>query len=661
MCLMSGEMPVAENEIALNRMFAENNNIAVGDSITLKDKTLQVSGLIASPDYSCLYENNSDMMFDSINFSIAVMSESGWSVFDSTHICYNYAWLYPKLIERTDTETAKAKSDDLIDAIETVLTDYNTQILTTGANDTQILCITDYLPRYLNQAINFTGDDMGSDKAMILMIDYIITAILVFVFAITTSSTITVEAGVIGTLRATGYTKREILTHYMILPVLISLIAAVIGNILGYTVGSRFFVDVYYGSYSLAAYKTLWNAEASWLTTIIPLVMMVLVNLFILMRKLRLTPLQFLRRDLTTHKKKKSFCLPTQIPFLHRFRLRILFQNISHYITLFFGVFIGGTLLVFGTMFNPLLEDYKALIIADRICDYQYILAEQVETANEEAEQYCLTFLKTTDETYMKDTISVYGIVSDSNYISTKLSAETVAIASTVAEKFDLAVGDTIELKDPYNEKKRYTFLIGRIYDYHSGMAIFMPKESYDKTFEESETYFTGYFSNQEITDIEEDAIASVITISDLTKTSDQLTVSMGEMMEIFGSTRILLFVLLMFLMSKQIIEKNAMSISMTKILGFSNFEIGGLYILATSIVVVASLFISIPLIDIMLRWIFEFYLYTMMTGYVPFIVSDTCYIKMAVISIACYALVSILQMIKIGRIPKSDALKYGE
>jgi len=105
-------------------------------------------------------------------------------------------------------------------------------------------------------------------------------------------------------------------------------------------------------------------------------VMMVLVNLFILMRKLRLTPLQFLRRDLTTHKKKKSFCLPTQIPFLHRFRLRILFQNISHYITLFFGVFIGGTLLVFGTMFNPLLEDYKALIIADRICDYQYILAE---------------------------------------------------------------------------------------------------------------------------------------------------------------------------------------------------------------------------------------------------------------------------------------------
>ncbi len=661
LCLMSGEMPVAENEIALDRMFAENNDIAVGDFITLKGKKLQVSGLIASPDYSCLYENNSDMMFDSINFSIAVMSESGWSAIDSSHICYNYAWLYPEFIERTDTETAKTKSDDLIEVIETVLTDYNTQVLTTGASETQMLSITDYLPRYLNQAINFTGDDMGSDKAMILMIDYIITVILAFVFAITTSSTISAEAGVIGTLRATGYTKCEILIHYMILPVFVSLAAAVVGNILGYTVGSRFFVDFYYGSYSLATYKTLWNAEAFCLTTVIPLVMMVLVNLFILMRKLRLTPLQFLRHDLTTRKKKKSFRLPTKIPFLHRFRLRILFQNIPHYITLFLGILIGGVLLIFGTMFGPLLEDYKELIIADRICDYQYILAEQVETTDEYAEKYCLTSLKTTDETYMEDTISIYGIEPDSNYVFAQLSDEMVTVASSMAEKYNLSIGDTIELKDPYNEKKRYAFLVGAIYDYNAGIAIFMPKETYNKTFEENESYFTGYFSNREITDMDEDAIASVITISDLTKTSDQLTVSVGEMMEIFGGVGILLFILLMFLMSKQIIEKNAMSISMTKILGFSNGEIGGLYILATSIVVVISLLISIPLIDRILRWIFEFYLYTMVTGYFPFILSNTCYIKMVIIGVVCYALVSIIQMIKIGRISKSDALKYGE
>lgn len=248
------------------------------------------------------------------------------------------------------------------------------------------MTITDYLPRYLNQAINFTGDDMGSDKAMFLVIDYLITVVLAFVFAITASNTITAEADVIGTLRATGYTKREILAHYMILPVLVSLVAAVIGNIFGYTVGSSIFVSFYYGSYSLAAYETQWNAEAFLLTTVIPLIIMVVVNLCVLMWKLRLTPLQFLRHDLSRRKKKKSFRLHTKIPFLHRFRLRILFQNLPNYVTLFFGILIGGVLLIFGMMFESMLEDYKALILADRICDYQYVLTEMAETDDAEAE-----------------------------------------------------------------------------------------------------------------------------------------------------------------------------------------------------------------------------------------------------------------------------------
>ena len=83
----------------------------------------------------------------------------------------------------------------------------------------------------MNQAINFTGDDMGSDKAMIIMLLYIVIVIMAFVFGITISNTIRKEAGVIGTLRASGYTRRELVMHYMTLPVLITLVGALIGNI----------------------------------------------------------------------------------------------------------------------------------------------------------------------------------------------------------------------------------------------------------------------------------------------------------------------------------------------------------------------------------------------------------------------------------------------
>jgi putative ABC transport system permease protein len=135
----------------------------------------------------------------------------------------------------------------------------------------------------------------------------------------------------------------------------------------------------------------------------------------------------------------------------------------------------------------------------------------------------------------------------------------------------------------------------------------------------------------------------------------------MGDFMLLFDFFGVIMFILLMFILSKQIIEKNAQSISMTKILGFTNFEIGGLYILTCSVVVFASLLIAIPVAAGLLRWMFQSYIYTEMTGYIPYIVSSDCFVFMVVLGIFCYLFVAVLQFIKIQRIPKSDALKNVE
>ena len=64
--------------------------------------------------------------------------------------------------------------------------------------------VTGFIPAYSNQAITFTGEDMGGDKAMMEVLLYILIVIIAFVFAVTTNNTITKEASVIGTLRASG-------------------------------------------------------------------------------------------------------------------------------------------------------------------------------------------------------------------------------------------------------------------------------------------------------------------------------------------------------------------------------------------------------------------------------------------------------------------------
>ena len=90
---------------------------------------------------------------------------------------------------------------------------------------------------------------------MVEVLLYILIAIMAFIFAVTTNNTIVKEASVIGTLRASGYTRRELLLHYLSLPVLITILSAVIGNILGYTVFKDICAGMYYGSYSLPTYE----------------------------------------------------------------------------------------------------------------------------------------------------------------------------------------------------------------------------------------------------------------------------------------------------------------------------------------------------------------------------------------------------------------------
>ena len=71
-CIMEGEFPKAANEIAIDRMYADNNKISIGDTLKSGTQSCKVTVFIALPDYSCLFQNNNDSMFDSVKFGIGV-------------------------------------------------------------------------------------------------------------------------------------------------------------------------------------------------------------------------------------------------------------------------------------------------------------------------------------------------------------------------------------------------------------------------------------------------------------------------------------------------------------------------------------------------------------------------------------------------------------
>ena len=93
-CLMEGEFPKAANEIVIDRMYADNNKISIGDTLKSDTQSWKVTGFIALPDYSCLFQNNNDSMFDSVKFGIGVVTSEAFESLDSPLVKYCYAWKY---------------------------------------------------------------------------------------------------------------------------------------------------------------------------------------------------------------------------------------------------------------------------------------------------------------------------------------------------------------------------------------------------------------------------------------------------------------------------------------------------------------------------------------------------------------------------------------
>ena len=637
-CLMEGELPEAADEIAIDRMYADNNHIAVNDTIEVGGRELKVVGLVALSDYSALFSDNGDMMFDSVKFGVAVMTKDGAGEFGTSGLHYSYSWKYGEAPE--DTVEEKEKADDFMKAL---------------AGQT---LIRSYIPRYANQAIQFTGDDMGGDRTLMIVLLYILIVILAFVFSVTIRHTIVREAAVIGTLRASGYTKGELLRHYLTMPVLVTLSAAVVGNVLGYTLFKNMVAAMYYGSYSLPTYETVWNGEAFLLTTIVPMVLMIVTNIISLVRSLSLSPLQFIRRDLSRTKRKKAVRLPG-FRFFTRFRLRIIFQNRSSYFTLFVGILFANILLLFGMMMSPLLSHYQDEVLENMLAEYQYVLKAPVELEEDEVEKYNVASLKTIEEGYGEEAVTVYGIEDDSRYVTKKLPDSGVVVSDGFAEKYKLKEGDSITLQEEFGEKK-YTFQVDGVLDYPAALAVFMSGEEFREVFDLEEGYFNGYFSDEELTGLDEDYIASCITEDDLTKVSRQLNVSMGKMFYLVNVFAVALAALLIYLLTRLILEKNTGAISMVKILGYQNGEIGRLYLLATTWVVILSIVISLFVSTEVIRLIYG----EMMkgfSGWLTLYIEPKIYGEMFAVGMAVYVVVALLQFRKIGRIPMDEALKNVE
>ncbi len=648
----SGRLPSKPDEIAVNRLYAYNNNIKLGEYINLDSeyfvdgasRRLTVVGLVSLPDYNSAFSKNTDLIFNAINFGIGIISEDLSKELSPAKLHYQTSYRF--LDRSLDDNQTK---------------DLNKKILKAAGKDGTVM---GYIFKKDNNGINYVKNDMGGDRPMMITLMCLMILLIAFMFGVTIAGKVKEESEIIGILLANGYRKNELLRSYIAAPLIVTFSAAMVGNLIGYTLYVKTFSDIYYTSFDFPNFKAFFNLEALVITTVLPILIILLFNWFFIRNKLKHSPLTFMRKDFNTGLKVSKY---SKMPgsFINSFRSRVFMANRGDYLIIVIGVLIISVLFNFGLSAEPTFDNYSKELSKNLISKYQYVLKAPVPASNSsdaEAEEYTIAAgnvyhkLRKSDED-----VSLIGIKDNSKYLKDlKLPDrdDEVIISKNMAAKFRFEKGDKVKLKSNILDKSR-TYKIVGTYDSSASFALFTRQSFVNKFINKDESFFNGYYADKKL-DINENFVATIIDESTVTDVAEQINVSVGPIIDAFVLVAMVFLIAFMYVLTRIITDKNRLQIAYLKVFGYRAGEINKIYMMPATITLIATLILEIPLIQYLTKEL-TYFSTLKFSGYFTMVTPPGVIIKAISISLGIYALVYLIQMRRISKMSFSEALKNRE
>lgn len=639
--LVEGREADNPNEIVVDTQFAISCQYAVGDKIKIQGEEYQISGVGNTQDYGCVLKNTGDLLAAPEQFGIGFITHKDYEKLLKNNEKYNYSFkILPESLSEAKKEDGAQKLKDKLK---------------------EMGIITSFTNAWNNQRITSYSEDIAINKQMGIIIGIILVVLTAFIWGISILQILDRESAVIGTLYSMGYLKGQIMRHFLILPMMVTAGAAAVGTIAGFAVMTRVMASASYAYYSYPNLIIIYPVYLILFGIGLPIIITAGVVWSMLNQRLKLTPLRLLRK--TFKKEKGSSISIRHFTFMTKFRMRVFLREYKNNIILFMGIVLGGFLLMMSLGLDDSIDNYVKQVKDNGISQYTYILRSPSEPSNKTGEEEAAVF-KSLEYQYQltgkKMEINVEGIRENSNYIDLSIPYEEkgIYISDAAAEKFGIKKGEVISLEDSSKEKA-YSIRVAGIYHYPEGLYAFMNQDVLNEILGNEKGYYNLYLSNKELL-FEDFAVENMITAEKLVKAAESMTGMMNTMVTVLLIGSIAIYMIVMYLLLKMILEKSTYNISLMKVFGFDNGEIGKLYLGSTFYTVLVSVLISLPVN----RGIFQIiwgYCISNIQGFIFIHVSVKSYIIIIALVMTAYFVISRVLRLHISHISLGKILKERE
>lgn len=555
-----------DGEALLTQDFADVHNIKIGDEISLGDDSYKVSAYTTKADYIYMLQTFTGFI-DNEKFATIVVDRPEYDRIDT---------------EETGYYSIKYNKDNSKEVREKLNSDY---------------IIASYMAATTNTRISMPVNEGDAVTNMATMFAPVMFVIVLTLIVMVLGRNIKNEQYLLGTFISLGFSRKQIIGHY----VRYGLIPGVVGSVIGVLVSipltkvlCRFYIEY---DFETLIYKPTYDIPSIVIALVVPTILYCAVIAIQAGKLLKKTPVDLLRntgKDTKAIGIMKNSRAKTQV----KMRVRSVLGHPGRSIVTTIGVAIAAFCIVAGLV----MSDSMDALLNDGLTssikyEYLYRLNTLQQGTPEEGEALFQNYYEVDGSTVQ---LTAQGIETGSKYFpdktdsGEKLELDKYYLTSAAAETFGMEPGEELIFYNIADLKEHKVKISGVVTD-NTHCYLYTGRDNATELAGVDAGTYNCIISKDALT-LDKELVASETKMTVTADTMDNLMGPMKAIILMIEIVGIVLGVFVLYLIINMIVSETSTNISVMKVLGFNRKEISNRVLNVNHVLVCIGYLLGIPM-----------------------------------------------------------------